>query len=176
MAKSRANIESKLERLQQLRDESPSPAVLKELKAAVRDSSNHVVAAAARLVARFRYSELAPDLASEFEWFLDDPLKSDKTCAGKIAIMEALNELDFQESDVFIAGARHVQIEPAWPQSVDTAAPRAPRAREGSCAPEATRRCLSSSTCSRTPIELCGPPRRTRSARPDPGPRCSFCV
>jgi hypothetical protein len=123
MAKPRSNTESRLERLRRLRDEPPSPAVLAELKASLCDSSNHVVAAAARLAGRFRYLELAPELLAAFGRFLDEPLKTDKTCAGKIAVVEALNEMDFPEPDVFVTGARHVQLEPGWPQANDAAVP-----------------------------------------------------
>jgi HEAT repeat protein len=121
MAKPRST-DAKLERLRLLRDAAPSPEVISELRKAIGDSSNHVVAAAAALTARFHFSELAPELAAAFEGLMVDPVKTDKTCAGKTAIVDALNELDFQEPDVFLAGARHVQLEPAWGGARDTAA------------------------------------------------------
>ena len=109
MAKARST-DAKLERLRLLRDAAPSPEVASELRKAIGDSSNHVVAAAAALTARFHFSDLAADLVAAFEGLTVDPLKTDKTCAGKTAIVDSLNELDFQEPDVFLAGARHVQL------------------------------------------------------------------
>ena len=121
MAKARSTDE-KLKRLRLLRDEPPSPAVSKELHQALCDSSNHVVANAAALAARFRFIELAPEMVAAFERFMVEPLKSDKTCSGKTAIVDALNELEFQEPEIFLMGIRHVQEEPAWGGAQDTAA------------------------------------------------------
>jgi HEAT repeat protein len=121
MAKARST-DAKLERLKTLRDAAPSPEVASELRKTIGDSSNHVIAAAAALIARFHFSELAAELASAFDGLMVDPIKTDKTCAGKTAIVDALNELDFQEPDVFLAGARHIQMEPAWGGARDTAA------------------------------------------------------
>jgi HEAT repeat protein len=112
----------KLERLKSLRDEAPSPAMVQELRQLLCDASNHVVANAATLTGRFRFAELASDLAAAFERLMVDPLESDKTCSGKTAIVDALNELEFQEPEVFLTGIRHVQEEPVWGGVRDTAA------------------------------------------------------
>jgi HEAT repeat protein len=116
------STDAKLERLRLLRDVEASPAVALELQKGLRDASNHIIAAAASLVARFRLTELAAEMVSAFDRLMVDPVKRDKTCAGKTAIAEALNELDFQESEVFEAGVRHVQPEPVWGGTQDTAA------------------------------------------------------
>ena len=121
MPKARST-DAKLERLRLLRDEPPSPAVAQELQSALRDPSNHVVANAAALAARFRFTDLAPEMAAAFERFLIEPLKNDKTCSAKTALVDALNELDSQEPEVFLAGIRHVQEEPIWGGARDTAA------------------------------------------------------
>jgi HEAT repeat protein len=121
MAKARST-DAKLERLRRLRDEPPSPAMSQELRQALGDSSNHVVAHAAALAARFRFAELAPELVAAFERFMEEPLENDKTCSAKIAVVDALNELEFQEPEVFLAGIGHVQEEPAWGGVRDTAA------------------------------------------------------
>jgi HEAT repeat protein len=121
MAKARAT-DAKLQRLKLLRDEPESPAMVAELRRFLHDASNHVVAAAAALAARFRFKELAPEMVAAFDGFMIDPVESDKTCAGKIAIVDALNELDYQEPDLFLTGIRHVQEEPAWGGPRDAAA------------------------------------------------------
>ena len=119
------STDAKLERLQLLRDQNPSPEIRIELQNALLDASNHVSrgTAAAPITARLRFSELIPNLAAAFDPLMVDPLKSDKTCAGKTAIVDALNELDCQDPDLFLIGIRHVQLEPAWGGRNDTAAP-----------------------------------------------------
>jgi HEAT repeat protein len=44
---------------------------------------------------------------------LIDPEDCDKQCRGKIAIVEALNQLEFAESELFLRGIVHVQ-DPVW--------------------------------------------------------------
>jgi hypothetical protein len=114
--------DAKLERLKLLRDETASPAVALELQKFLRDASNHVVAAAAKLTARLRFRDLAAEMVSAFEGFMIDPVETDKTCSAKTAIVDALNELDFQEPEVFLQGIRHIQLEPVWGGAKDTAA------------------------------------------------------
>jgi len=116
------STDAKLERLRQLRDQNPSPEIRIELQNALLDASNHVIAAAAAIIARQRVTDLIPNLVAAFDPLMVDPLKSDKTCAGKTAIIDALNELDWQDPDVFLIGIRHVQLEPAWGGPTDTAA------------------------------------------------------
>jgi HEAT repeat protein len=116
------SIDTKLERLRQLCDQNPSPEIRIELRDALLDASNHVIAAAAAIIARLRFSDLIPNLEAAFGPLMVDSLKSDKTCTGKTAIVDALNELDCQDSDLFLVGVRHFQLEPAWGGPTDTAA------------------------------------------------------
>src|SRR5262249_23714126 len=66
------------------------------------------------------------DLETAFERLLVDPVKSDKLCRGKLAIVQALDKLEHERPDIFLSAARHVQFEPVWGGQEDTAAP--PRA------------------------------------------------
>jgi HEAT repeat protein len=113
--------DAKLERLSLLALEEPSPALAAELRQLLANSSHHVVAQAAQIAAKSRLAELAEELVAAFERFLIDPLKSDKNCVGKIAIVDALNELDYQPPDVFLKGMRYIQMEPRWGKSEDAA-------------------------------------------------------
>jgi HEAT repeat protein len=122
MAKARS-LEGKLAKLRLLRGVPLSPQVIEELRAALTDSSNQLVAEAAALVAKAQIGDLAPDLVAAYERFLDDPVENDKLCRAKIAIAEALNQMDFSEEDFFWLGARYVQLEPVWGGHKDTAAP-----------------------------------------------------
>ncbi|HEV3260781.1 MAG TPA: HEAT repeat domain-containing protein [Gemmataceae bacterium] len=122
MGKARS-LEAKLARLRSLRGEPPSPPRLGELRTALRDSSNLVVAEAAEIAGKGQLGELAPDLVAAFDRFLESPAKTDKQCRAKTAVVEALNGLEFPEEDVFLRGARYVQLEGVWGGSQDTAAP-----------------------------------------------------
>lgn len=86
---------------------SPSPD---DVRAALRSKNGILVAAAVP-------HGTAPDLEAAFMPLLDDAAKRDPICRGKIAIARALHERD-EWSDVFVAGAAHVQME----AGVDTAA------------------------------------------------------
>src|SRR5882724_8989275 len=121
MAKGRS-LESKLARLRELRGAAPSPQLVQELRLALADTSNLVVTEAAALAGAARVANLAADLVAAFDRFLDNPLKTDKRCRAKIALAEALNQLEFSDEDFFWRGARYVQLEPVWGGEEDMAA------------------------------------------------------
>jgi HEAT repeat protein len=50
------------------------------------------------------------------------PETSDKRCAAKIEILKALCKLEYSSPAIFRRGLQHVQMEPTWGGSVDTAA------------------------------------------------------
>ncbi len=125
MAK-RRSVEQKLADLAALRDAAAEPdarpAVLASLRRELGDRSNLVVAKAARLAAELGADDCASELADAFGRFLTDPLKTDKGCRAKTAIVECLVQFDRDEGDVFVRGIRHVQREPSYGGPVDTAA------------------------------------------------------
>lgn len=96
------------------------------LRDALRSSSGILAAMAARLVAEHRIDALLDELAPAFERFLDDPVKRDPQCRGKIAIARALDTLEHWEDRVFVVGLGVVQLEgpmdPVTRQRDDTAA------------------------------------------------------
>jgi HEAT repeat protein len=122
MAK-RASLDDKLAVIRGLRDQETGPGLTSELRKAISDRSNFVVAAAAGIVGDRGMAELAGELAKAFPRFLDDPLKTDKLCRAKLAIVQALDRVEHQDSGVFLHASRHVQMEPVFGGSEDTAAP-----------------------------------------------------
>jgi HEAT repeat protein len=122
MAKPRS-VEAKLAALKALRGNLASPEALEALRLALSDASNFLVAEAAKLAAQQNLVEVGPAVAQAFGRFLVNPLKTDKTCAAKIAIADALNALDYVSPDVFLQGVRFVQAEPVWGGTQDTAGP-----------------------------------------------------
>ncbi len=105
-------VEAKLLRLRELRKEPGAVGAVEELRRALGDRSNLVVAEAASLVGEAKIAELAPELAAAFERFMAEPAESDKLCRAKIAIAEALDKIEYQRPQVFLRGIRHVQKEP----------------------------------------------------------------
>src|SRR5437764_7153063 len=121
MAKS-TNIDQQLATLAALRGAGRSPETLDALRKAVTSKSNLIVAKAAQLVGEMKLAELTDDLPKAFDRFMVDPTTTDKGCAAKTAIAKTLYELDCKTEDLFLNGARHVQLEAAWGKPVDTAA------------------------------------------------------
>ena len=114
-------VEQQLDSLKALRALGTTPDAVEALKKALRDKVNVVVAKAAQLCGELAIAELAPDLKDSFERLLDGKSK-DQQCWGKNAIAQTLKDLGVQESTVFVKGIRHVQMEPVWGGSEDTAA------------------------------------------------------
>jgi HEAT repeat protein len=67
--------------------------------------------------------DFGPDLIAAFDRFMVDPVKTDKGCAAKIAVVKALLAAQCDEDGIFRTGIRHVQLEPTWGGRADTAAP-----------------------------------------------------
>src|SRR5260370_1878104 len=120
MAKARG-VEAKLARLHSLRKELISPEIVAELRKLLGDASNFVVADAAAYIGEANLADLAPELVAAFDRFMIDAEETDKLCRAKIALIEALNKIDYDRPEVFLRGIHHVQHEPTWGGSQDTA-------------------------------------------------------
>ncbi len=105
---------------QRLKDLSPE-CMTADLQSALCDESNFVVEQVAKVVQEHTLSELVPDLVSAYYRFLQDGAECDKGCRAKLAIVEALLPLDFEEPDFWIAGMQYRQQESVWNGSIDTA-------------------------------------------------------
>jgi HEAT repeat protein len=121
MAKARG-VDAKLSRLHALRHEPAKAEHQAELRTALADKPNLVVAEAAEIVGERLLADLAPDLVAAFDRFPDAP-EADKLCRAKCAIVEALNQIEYDGADVFLRAIRHVQMEPRWGGEEDAAAP-----------------------------------------------------
>jgi HEAT repeat protein len=115
-------IEHSLERLSQLRNQTDAPSVASELRQALTNRSNLVVAKAAKVAGELRASAVLPDLLSAFNRLMKDPGKLDKRCAAVTEIVTALYELDYTEPGVYLCGIVHVQMEASFGPPVDEAA------------------------------------------------------
>ena len=112
-------FERKVEALAALRSSPQEGAG--PLRKALKDRSNYLVSKAAALVGELRLTELIPDLIHAFDRFTIEAAKTDPQCWAKNAIVKALKDLDHDDPAVFLRGLEHVQMEPVWGGSVDTA-------------------------------------------------------
>jgi hypothetical protein len=116
------NFDAELAALETLRSQPPQ-AALPELAKALSLRNNYLVAKAAVLAQHHELASLAPNLAAAFPRFLEDATKSDPQCWAKNAIAKALAAFEYQDSELFLAGMRHIQLEGSWGGSTDTAGP-----------------------------------------------------
>jgi HEAT repeat protein len=119
----RASLDDKLAALRELRGRPLDAEEKAELRKRLGDRSNLVVAAAAAIAGENALIELSKDLETAFDRFLVDPLKDDKLCRAKIAIVQALDRIEHLDAEVFRRAARYVQLEPVWGGSEDSAPP-----------------------------------------------------
>ena len=119
----RSSLDDKLAALRALRGEDLDDARKAEVRKRIGDRSNFVVAAAAALAGENGLLAVAPDLEAAYERFMADPTRDDKGCRAKLAIVEALDKMECPESALFLKASTHVQMEPVWGGSEDTAAP-----------------------------------------------------
>jgi hypothetical protein len=101
---------------------APRAPELAELRQALRGKSGLLVAAAARVVGEFPVDELVDELPGAFGNLLERPVERDPGCRGKVQIARALIDLERWSAGVFERGIGHVQREPVWGGTVDTAA------------------------------------------------------
>ena len=168
----RESLDDKLASLRALRGQTLTDEQKAELRKRIGDRSNLVVAAAAAIAGENTLVELAGDLERAFDRFLVNPLKDDKLCRAKLAIVQALDRMEHQRTDVFLKAARHVQFEPVWGGSEDSAPPLRAAALVALRGPRAPGPCRCWSTPWPTPPRTCGslrPWRWGRSGARPPG-------
>ena len=115
------SLEARLAALSALRDDPSSPEAVRALRKALGAKSNHLAAKAAEIVREGQVVELIADMVDAFDRFMLDPIKTDKGCAAKAAIAEALYQLEYGRETLFLQGVRHRQLEPVYGGRADTA-------------------------------------------------------
>lgn len=115
-------MEDRLARLTALKENPTAAESEQELRRALSSSINLLAARAARTVEECEIQDLTSDLVQAFGRFMVDSAVSDKGCAAKIRIVNALGKLGAAEPDLYLQGIRHVQMEGSFGPPVDTAA------------------------------------------------------
>src|SRR5882757_10702845 len=113
-------FEEQLAALDELRQQAPEPRV-EGLRKALANRNNFVVGKAADLVREFQLPQLVPELLKAFDRFFEDPIKTDPQCWAKNSLSRALAAFEHQDATVFLRGMKHIQPEPTWGGSSDSA-------------------------------------------------------
>jgi len=112
----------KLDALAALKNVS-DPAVLRPaLVEALADRTYLVVAKAAALVMKHELHDLSDKMIAAFDRFMENAEKTDQGCTAKTAIADALVKFNGEYRETYLRGLHHVQKEPVWGGSKDTAA------------------------------------------------------
>jgi HEAT repeat protein len=98
-----------------------TPEGWKQIAKALSSKSNFVAAKAARIAGDAQWTELTDELVAAFDRFLKRGSEVDKGCVALTAIARALYNLDYDGVELYLAGMRHIQLEPGWGGSSDTA-------------------------------------------------------
>ena len=110
--------DAQLARLSAIKADPSSPDAVAEIAKALRGKSTVVAAQAAEIVANAKLESLESALLEAFARFMSE---ADKGCIAKSAIARALLEIESRAELTVMRGARHVQMEPAFPRAVDVA-------------------------------------------------------
>jgi HEAT repeat protein len=94
----------------------------KQMAKALASKSNLVAGKAARISGDAQWAEMTDELVKAFDRFLKRGAEIDKGCVALNAIARALYALDYDGVELYLSGMRHVQMEPGWGGSSDTAA------------------------------------------------------
>src|SRR5262245_60973306 len=114
-------LEDRLAALNDLRRDPNAPEARQELTKCLASKINLLAAKAARIAGDCKVDGFAPQLVDAFARFMIDPVASDRRSEAKLAIVRALDELEYPSHEPFLLGIRHVQMEPSFGPPVDTA-------------------------------------------------------
>ncbi len=115
---SKQAFNAKLKALEDVRGSSGR----EQLRKALRDRNNYLVARAAEITADLGFDDLLPDLLAAFDRFFVDAARTDPQCLAKAALARALRHLGHHGAPAYLRGIQHVQLEPTWGGRGDTAA------------------------------------------------------
>ena len=122
-------FEKKVAAVDALRNAIPSAETTGQIRNAIGDRNNFLVSKAAAIAGEQGLVTLTESLLAAFNHFLKDAVKTDPQCWAKLAIAKALRQLGHSDAEVFLKGITHIQKEPVWGGTTDTAA-----ALRGTCA------------------------------------------
>lgn len=123
MAKSR-RLETILEDVKAIqRMESLGTGEIERLRKIIGGKQPIAIAPTTKIILRHSLTQLIPDMISAFERMLKNGADTDPSCKAKWAIANTLYQLEKPDTDLFLSGIRHIQPEPVWGKTIDTAPP-----------------------------------------------------
>ncbi|MEM9164089.1 MAG: HEAT repeat domain-containing protein [Cyanobacteria bacterium P01_F01_bin.4] len=99
----------------------PTEEAIVTLQQVLTSKQPVAIAQVAKLVLNHHLTQLIPELAIQFERMLTKGASTDPNCIAKKAIANTLYQLEYPETELFLSGIHHIQMEPVWGKSVDTA-------------------------------------------------------
>jgi HEAT repeat protein len=121
MAK-RDRTQTALDRLAADVEDPHAPKAQAALEKALHDRSGLVVAAALKVIFEHELSGFEDAMRGTFARAMVDAVHGDPGCRIKMGVVKALDVLREPADELFMTGIRHVQREPVWGGSQDTAA------------------------------------------------------
>ena len=122
MAKAaRKSIEQQIAELRALGDAPDGAEARVALEQALNAGRSPLVLVAAQIIAQAELAGFAPALRVAFDRMLEDPVKRDPGCLAKTAVARALYQQAERASEQYLHGVHHVQREPIWGGTQDTA-------------------------------------------------------
>ena len=120
---SKKAYEAQLAAIESLRNSADPASAAEPLRKALKNPNNYLVARAASVAAALGLRSLIPEMLAALDRFFVDAPKTDPQCWAKNALADALTSFDYGESEIFLRGLKHVQKEPVYGGSADTAGP-----------------------------------------------------
>ena len=96
-------------------------AAVVKIRKAIMGQASFIVVQAVEIISENGLREFVPEMITAFARFVENGAKVDKGCRAKTAIAKCLNQFEYIGDEVFLIGAYHIQMEPAFGPPEDTA-------------------------------------------------------
>ena len=120
-AKSKRGDEVLLSGLETALDRQDARELAEAIRAGLTRGGFAVVMRAAEIAEGRELGDAMPDLETAFARLLPLAPAKDPGCLAKLAVAKAMRAIGNADHDLLLRGARHIQMEPVWGGSVDTA-------------------------------------------------------
>lgn len=114
-------LKEALQKVSDLRAAGMSEENITTLRKMINKQAGVVVAKAAEIASEWNSTELAQDLHDAFYRLREDGVDTDPQCWGKTAIVKALYDLAWQNTQLFVDACKTIQLEPVYGGKGDSA-------------------------------------------------------
>lgn len=119
----RLTVDERLIQLRELARLEDHSKILAAVIQSLADKSNLIVAQGAKIAYDLELRGTETALVAAWNRLIKhpEPIKADKGCHAKAAIIQALGQFDYDNPDLYLEGLGYEQEEPAWQKPEDTA-------------------------------------------------------